>query len=592
MSKSPFLLNEIFIVPGDIQRLFSFNPSFNPKTPESSQETNSESHSSSPLYVPAKGGREYKKNDFEKINIMTEEVVEVFDDCQISYRKSVRIIAVIAQALNFNLETLILNLTSFYQIRKNVRKKKAEKIKQLFEAEKIDHVTVHWDGKLLSDSKSDVKKDRVPILATAGDLVQILNVPQLDHSTGVLQADEIFSALKSWNLETTVEAVCCDTTNSNLGSKAGAAVILERKLKKDLLYMPCRHHILELLLKAIFTAKVSSSTEPEVPEFKKFKKEWNSLDTSEPKSGIEDLHPSLVPEIDQKMKFIESYLLEKHPRDDYKELLELALLFLGKKNKNFTFKKPGPCHHARWMGKAIYVLKMYLNRNSYNLEDKVSSFFDLCQFIVFIYIEAWFTSTLPIKAPNNDLQLIKKLEKYQNIDNVISNLTLNKIKLHLWYLSPECSALSFFDNNISVEVKKKMVKALENDNFFRGSTKKFPKEKLNVLFSEEMDYFISNESLDFFERFKIKKEFLELNPSCWDDDEDYIKSKNILSSLRVVNDVSERAVKLATDYNNKLTTDEEQRQYLYRNVAHFKKTNTGSTKEKILKRYKASEGEN
>ena len=46
-------------------------------------------------------------------------------------------------------------------------------------------------------------------------------------------------------------------------------------------------------------------------------------------------------------------------RADYKEYLELALLYLGeqptRKKGSYVLRRPGADHHARWMSKAIYI---------------------------------------------------------------------------------------------------------------------------------------------------------------------------------------------------------------------------------------------
>jgi hypothetical protein len=53
------------------------------------------------------------------------------------------------------------------------------------------------------------------------------------------------------------------------------------------------------------------------------------------------------------------------PRCDYKEFLELAKLILGetttrKKGYSYHLQRPGADHHARWMSKCIYTMKMCL----------------------------------------------------------------------------------------------------------------------------------------------------------------------------------------------------------------------------------------
>ena len=64
--------------------------------------------------------------------------------------------------------------------------------------------------------------------------------------------------------------------------------------------------------------------------------------------------------------FPSEMLRVSQPRCDYKELLELGLIFTGYM-KNPTFKIPGAMHRARWMAKAIYVLKIYLFRDEFPL---------------------------------------------------------------------------------------------------------------------------------------------------------------------------------------------------------------------------------
>lgn len=538
-------------------------------------------------------GRNYKSIGARgTVNVMSPEVVEVLDNCQISHRKSVQIIAAVANSLGVDVKTLILNPDSFRKIRDKVRKTRAENIMELFFKYDFTFITLHWDGKLLPDpNNTSFKVDRVPILASTNDLVQILDVPRLDFSTGTLQADALLKALQRWSLTDMVEAVCMDTTASNTGCNLGAATLLEELLHKDLLWMPCRHHIFEIVLGAIFTLKISVSTGPENSEFKKFQKDWPLLKENDYKSGVSDIHPLLVPQIEEKIAFIENYLQEKHPRDDYKQLLELSLLFLGS-SKKMSLRKPGGCSNARWMSKAIYTLLMYLFRGSYDLAGKESDFLQMSQFIVFSYIEAWFTSPFPAKAPYHDLHFVKKLEDYKNIDAEISKVAIKKFKNHLWYLSAENCALSFFDESIPVETKKKMILALEKENIFdKDYEKKFSENRISCLLSEDIEYFISSDTLYFFKRFKLSFDFLKSDPSTWPQDDGYIKNRIIVNNLRVLNDVAERAVKLTSDFNRKSTTSEDQRQYLLQVVAHYKRENSDCSKSSIVKKYKKSEKE-
>ena len=47
------------------------------------------------------------------------------------------------------------------------------------------------------------------------------------------------------------------------------------------------------------------------------------------------------------------------PREDYKELLELLIINFSGAVTFFCFKMSGADHHARWMSKVIYNLKIF-----------------------------------------------------------------------------------------------------------------------------------------------------------------------------------------------------------------------------------------
>lgn len=134
-----------------------------------------------------------------------------------------------------------------------------------------------------------------------------------------------------------------------------------------------------------------------------------------------------------------------------------------------------------------------------------------------------------------------------------------------------------------------MVQALNKENIHPECNKKFPKKKISILQHEEIDYFINNETIEFFDRFKLSKEFLDLDPSQWASDKEYMKNKEIMSNLRVVNDVAERAVKLVTDYNTCLTKNEEQKQFLFQVVAEYKRSTPDSKKGTMIKKFKKSD---
>lgn len=104
------------------------------------------------------------------------------------------------------------------------------------------------------------------------------------------------------------------------------------------------------------------------------------------------------------------------------------ILFLGGDiPRNQPFSPCGPIHHARWMAKAIYSLKLYLFRDQFALTDEeINGLRDICIFLALLYVEAWYTCKSGVDAPNNDLNFIKKAIEYKKIDKIVSNLVLKK----------------------------------------------------------------------------------------------------------------------------------------------------------------------
>jgi hypothetical protein len=68
------------------------------------------------------------------------------------------------------------------------------------------------------------------------------------------------------------------------------------------------------------------------------------------------------------ISFTQKQLKQFQPRDDYKELLNLTIIFLGgTPEKGISVRTPAGRHRARWMAKAIYSLKVYLFREQIKL---------------------------------------------------------------------------------------------------------------------------------------------------------------------------------------------------------------------------------
>ena len=122
-----------------------------------------------------------------------------------------------------------------------------------------------------------------------------------------------------------------DTTSSNTGVNKGSCTLLQQLLLRQLLWLACRHHILELVIAVVFIVLLGKTTGPEVTLFKILKSSWDSLDLNV--LQLPDIPASYRREVEDLLLFIDERLhpdnLENLTRCDYREFLELAKLFLG-----------------------------------------------------------------------------------------------------------------------------------------------------------------------------------------------------------------------------------------------------------------------
>ena len=122
--------------------------------------------------------------------------------------------------------------------------------------------------------------------------------------------------------------------------------------------------------------------------------------------------------IQQVASFATSQLTNHQPRDDYKEFLKLALLFLGVvPPRGVRFLAPVAYYYARWMSKALYAIKIWLFKGQVKLPaQEKRGMREVSLFVVTVYLEAWFSSPIAAEAPRRDLDLMKRLRQYGDIN--------------------------------------------------------------------------------------------------------------------------------------------------------------------------------
>ena len=220
--------------------------------------------------------------------------------------------------------------------------------------------TIHWDGKLLEEITGEDIVNRLPVLVSGNGVDQLLGVPKLTSGTGENTSAAVYKLVLDWGLLDQVKCMCFDTTASNTVCKNETCVSLEHKMDKDMLWLLCHHHILEIVLESVVSISLPASSGPNIQIFKCFKVNWSKFNKKSFQTAEDDKNiATRITKIkDDTITFANKQLKEHQPRDDYKELLEFSIIFVGGiPTSGISFKKPGACHRARWLAKKSIPLR-------------------------------------------------------------------------------------------------------------------------------------------------------------------------------------------------------------------------------------------
>ena len=192
---------------------------------------------------------------------------------------------------------------------------------------------------------------------------KLLGVPTIENSSGTMQAQASMDlhVSSAWELQDNIKALVFDTTAGNSGIGKGAAKLLQAKLQRKVFYLACRHHIMEIIVGAVWEELFGKVKAPENLWFKKLKDAWPNICTENPSKL--NVSPTWLQTMKENSKQMLQKILksEKIPREDYRELAELTLIILGETPpRGIHWRRPGAIHQARWMARNLYVLKMFM----------------------------------------------------------------------------------------------------------------------------------------------------------------------------------------------------------------------------------------
>ena len=130
---------------------------------------------------------------------------------------------------------------------------------------------------------------------------------------------------------------------------------------------------------------------------------------------------------------------------------------------------------------------------------------------------------------------------------------LVSIYRHLWYLSEELLPLALCDDGTDAEEKQEIVKAMLNAGRLQTFTHQKPVMKSNLLLNHDpgsvkLHEFVRERLL--FDQLDVNVEWVQAAPNDWPQSPDFQQFRDLIVSLKVVNDCAEHAVKDMTEYLN------------------------------------------
>ena len=193
------------------------------------------------------------------------------------------------------------------------------------------------------------------------------------------------------------------------------------------------------------------------------------------------------------------------------------------------------------MAKLIYSLKIALCQmqigelpqgtiTTHGQECNVRAF---ATFVTHVYVEWWLTCKQAVDSPWNDLQLYKRLLKYEAVDKVIAQSAVRALNRHLWYLTAEMVPLALFSERVPEVERQVLADALlacrplpsqhaPMTRFGNGWGK--PRLPVSIDSSTRLSQLVGVDSWFMIYRLQLDSSFLDLPVNEWDKTSAYIAS--------------------------------------------------------------------
>ena len=297
---------------------------------------------------------------------------------------------------------------------------------------------------------------------------------------------------------------------------------------------------------------------------------------------------------------------ENFPRDDYRELNELIVVYLGGQVPwEFTPKRKGAMHHVCFMADSIYLLSMEMFSKEFSMDHILANqVHKMAVFISLWHGPKFLKCSVAAAAPANNLSYFYSMQALSEMDDPdfskIGVHVSGSIQRHTSYLKPSQVIFSLFDEKISPQERQDIASALTSIPRPDTSPKYFKAGKVadvplvcsvkecvgsSLCSNDEGAFYppktlaslVSARSYLLFNLLHIEDISWLAAPVClWPCFPSYVEARDFVWQLLTVNDGAERGIKLMQELIDR-TQDEMELQCLAQCVIQHRQA-VGHTK--------------
>lgn len=284
----------------------------------------------------------------------------------------------------------------------------------------------------------DGKKDKTLLNSDTGnhiDIRKLENISILRHPEhefmGIVSTEDstsrtISEALIDFFYERDISlekliGIASDGTNTNTGCNKGIIYLIERELQRPVHWFICLLHLLECVMRNVFIyldGKTSGPSDYVGP----IGKELKYCDTK----PIVEFQPVAI-------SYLPDNILEFNFTNDQKLLVELAkAVNSGNCSLKLSIAKIGKIHNARWITMASRVLRLYMTKRR-----PTPSLEKLVQFVMSVYVPAWFRIKEKPKCTSGSLHFFNILENSRKLDTDVFDVAFETLSRNAFFAHSE-----------------------------------------------------------------------------------------------------------------------------------------------------------